>query len=111
MADLRTRRTWAKVGMATSLGMLVATSLMETDRYPQMKKVHLWSGFALVGVLLLALFPVQDLFGPGRGVGEDRVRLKHKRAFRHRPTSCPGVCGCAVGGSMTRRWTVTTWLR
>jgi hypothetical protein len=35
--------------MATSLGMLVATSLMETDRYPQMKKLHLWSGFALVG--------------------------------------------------------------
>jgi hypothetical protein len=49
VADLRTKRTWAKVGMATSLGMLVATSLMETDRYPQMKKVHLWSGFALVG--------------------------------------------------------------
>ncbi|MGE4292148.1 MAG: hypothetical protein AB7E32_08055 [Desulfovibrio sp.] len=49
VVDLRTRRTWAKVGMATSLGMLVATGLMGTDRYPQMKKLHLWSGFALVG--------------------------------------------------------------
>jgi hypothetical protein len=45
----QTKRTLAKVGMATALGTLVATSLMETDRYPQMKRVHLWSGFALVG--------------------------------------------------------------
>lgn len=47
--DMQTKRTWAKVGMAASLGTLVATSLLETDREPEIKKLHLWSGFALVG--------------------------------------------------------------
>lgn len=47
--DMQTKRSWAKTGMAVSLGTLVATSLMESDKTPQVKKVHLWSGFALVG--------------------------------------------------------------
>ena len=45
----KTKRTLAKAGMAASLGTLVATGLMETSRTETLKKVHLWSGFALVG--------------------------------------------------------------
>lgn len=45
----KTKRTLAKAGMAASLGTLVATGLMETNRTEGLKKVHLWSGFALVG--------------------------------------------------------------
>ena len=44
-----TKRTLAKAGMATSLGLLVATGLMETNKTETLKRVHLWSGFALVG--------------------------------------------------------------
>ncbi|MEF2230789.1 MAG: hypothetical protein V3571_07660 [Pseudodesulfovibrio sp.] len=44
-----TKRTLAKAGMATSLGLLVATGLMETNKTEALKRVHLWSGFALVG--------------------------------------------------------------
>jgi len=44
-----TKRTLAKAGMATSLGLLVATGLMETGKTETLKRVHLWSGFALVG--------------------------------------------------------------
>ncbi|WP_419785970.1 hypothetical protein [Pseudodesulfovibrio sp.] len=44
-----TKRTLAKAGMATSLGILVATGLMETNKTENLKRVHLWSGFALVG--------------------------------------------------------------
>jgi len=47
--DTRTKRTLAKAGMAASLGVLVATGLMETNNTPNLKKVHMWSGFALVG--------------------------------------------------------------
>lgn len=43
------KRTLAKMGMATALGTLVATGLMETGKTETLKKVHLWSGFALVG--------------------------------------------------------------
>lgn len=42
-------KTLAKVGMAASLGTLVATGLLETNRSTTLKRVHLWSGFALVG--------------------------------------------------------------
>ena len=45
----KTKRTLAKAGMAVSLGTLVATGLMETSKTETLKKVHLWSGFALVG--------------------------------------------------------------
>lgn len=45
----RKKRALAKVGMATSLGTLVATGLMETNRTEGLKKLHIWSGFALVG--------------------------------------------------------------
>ncbi len=45
----QTKRTLAKAGMAASLGTLVATGLMETNKTETLKKVHLWSGFALVG--------------------------------------------------------------
>jgi hypothetical protein len=45
----KTKRTVAKAGMAASLGVLVATGLMETNNTPTLKKVHMWSGFALVG--------------------------------------------------------------
>lgn len=45
----KTRKTLAKAGMAASLGTLVATGLMETNKTETLKKVHLWSGFALVG--------------------------------------------------------------
>lgn len=45
----KTKRTLAKAGMAVSLGTLVATGLMETNKTETLKKVHLWSGFALVG--------------------------------------------------------------
>jgi len=44
-----TKRTLAKVGMATSLGLLVTTGLLETGRSEPLKRLHLWSGFALVG--------------------------------------------------------------
>jgi len=47
--SMTTKRKLAKVGMAASLGTLVATGLMETDKTPVTKRVHLWSGFALVG--------------------------------------------------------------
>lgn len=47
--DTRTQRTVAKAAMAASLGVLVATGLMETNHTPTLKKVHMWSGFALVG--------------------------------------------------------------
>jgi hypothetical protein len=43
------KRTLAKAGMAVAMGSLVATGLMETDRSKSLKKIHLWSGFALVG--------------------------------------------------------------
>lgn len=43
------KRTLAKAGMAASLGTLVATGLMETSKTETLKRVHLWSGFALVG--------------------------------------------------------------
>jgi len=43
------KRTLAKAGMAASLGTLVATGLMETGKTETLKKIHLWSGFALVG--------------------------------------------------------------
>lgn len=57
MADLKKKvssaltdkRTLAKAGMAVSLGTLVATGLMENNRNDTLKRVHLWSGFALVG--------------------------------------------------------------
>lgn len=42
-----TKRTLAKAGMAASLGTLVATGLMGTNK--TLKRVHLWSGMALVG--------------------------------------------------------------
>ncbi|NDV18416.1 hypothetical protein GO013_03155 [Pseudodesulfovibrio sp. JC047] len=45
----KTKKTLAKAGMATTLGTLVATGLMETNKTDTLKKVHLWSGFALVG--------------------------------------------------------------
>ncbi len=45
----KTKKTLAKAGMAASLGTLVATGLMETNKTETLKKVHLWSGFALVG--------------------------------------------------------------
>jgi hypothetical protein len=45
----QTKRTLAKAGMAASLGTLVATGLMETGKTEALKRVHLWSGFALVG--------------------------------------------------------------
>lgn len=45
----QTKRTLAKAGMAASLGTLVATGLMETNKTETLKKVHLWSGFALLG--------------------------------------------------------------
>ncbi|WP_320170487.1 hypothetical protein [Maridesulfovibrio sp.] len=45
----KTKRTIAKAGMAVSLGSLVATGLMETGKTETLKKIHLWSGFALVG--------------------------------------------------------------
>ncbi len=45
----QTRRNLAKIGMAASLGTLVATGLMETSKTETLKRVHLWSGFALVG--------------------------------------------------------------
>ncbi|MUM76649.1 hypothetical protein GKC30_03265 [Pseudodesulfovibrio sp. F-1] len=44
-----TKRTLAKVGMATSLGLLVTTGLLETGKTETLKRLHLWSGFALVG--------------------------------------------------------------
>lgn len=47
--SIKTKRTMAKAGMATSLGTLVATGLMETGKTETLKKIHLWSGFALVG--------------------------------------------------------------
>jgi hypothetical protein len=47
--SLRDKRTWAKAGMAVSLGTLVATGLLESSRTPGVKRLHLWSGFALVG--------------------------------------------------------------
>ncbi len=47
--SMTTKRKAAKVGMATSLGVLVATGLMETEKAPVTKRIHLWSGFALVG--------------------------------------------------------------
>jgi hypothetical protein len=43
------KRTLAKAGMAVSLGTLVATGLLETTRSAGLKRLHLWSGFALVG--------------------------------------------------------------
>lgn len=46
---IKTKRTLAKAGMAASLGTLVATGLMETGKTETLKKIHLWSGFALVG--------------------------------------------------------------
>lgn len=46
---MQTKRTLAKAGMAASLGTLVATGLMETGKTETLKRVHLWSGFALVG--------------------------------------------------------------
>ncbi len=45
----KTKKTLAKACMAASLGTLVATGLMETNKTETLKKVHLWSGFALVG--------------------------------------------------------------
>ncbi|SKA71351.1 hypothetical protein SAMN02745704_00124 [Paucidesulfovibrio gracilis DSM 16080] len=45
----KTKKSMAKAGMAVSLGTLVATGLMETSKTPTLKRVHLWSGFALVG--------------------------------------------------------------
>ena len=45
----KNKRTLAKAGMAASLGTLVATGLMETNKTETLKKIHLWSGFALVG--------------------------------------------------------------
>ena len=45
----RTKRSIAKAGMAVTMGSLVATGLMETNRNPALKKIHLWSGVALVG--------------------------------------------------------------
>ncbi|WP_051295091.1 hypothetical protein [Maridesulfovibrio bastinii] len=47
--DTQTKRTLAKAGMAVSLGTLVATGLLETSKSENLKKMHLWSGFALVG--------------------------------------------------------------
>ena len=44
-----TKRSLAKAGMAVAMGSLVATGLMETDRNRTLKKVHIWSGVALVG--------------------------------------------------------------
>ncbi|XPV75056.1 MAG: hypothetical protein ACNI27_10475 [Desulfovibrio sp.] len=45
----KNKRTMAKAGMAASLGTLVATGLLETNRSENLKRMHLWSGFALVG--------------------------------------------------------------
>lgn len=45
----KTKKSAAKAGMAVSLGTLVATGLMETNRTETLKRIHLWSGFALVG--------------------------------------------------------------
>ena len=45
----KNKRTLAKAGMAASLGTLVATGLLETNRSETLKRAHLWSGFALVG--------------------------------------------------------------
>lgn len=49
---LRNKKTLAKTGMAVALGALVATGLMNTDRKPAARRVHLLSGAALVGFSL-----------------------------------------------------------
>ncbi|MGE4504873.1 MAG: hypothetical protein AB7D51_05950 [Desulfovibrionaceae bacterium] len=48
-SSMSQKRTLAKAGMAVSLGTLVATGLLETTRSTGLKRLHLWSGFALVG--------------------------------------------------------------
>lgn len=47
--SMQTKRSLAKAGMAASLGTLVATGLLETTKSPLLRRVHLWSGFTLVG--------------------------------------------------------------
>lgn len=53
-SDLKRRRSLAKVGMTTSMGVLAATGIMEGlgNKSPSMRTFHVASGLALIGFSL-----------------------------------------------------------